>query len=118
MNVSLRWLREFVDLPTEDPAELESVLSNLGLEVEGVEVIESRFTGVVVARVLEVKPHPNADKLRLVRVDRGDGEQEVVCGAWNFEAGAIVPLADGDRSCLMSSTGGNLIVDLNGWWMP
>jgi phenylalanyl-tRNA synthetase beta chain len=93
MNVSLRWLEEFVDLPTDDPAELESVLSNLGLEVDGIEVVEAGFTGVVVTRVLEVKPHPNADKLRLVRVDRGDGEQEVVCGAWNFEAGAIVPLA-------------------------
>jgi len=93
MKVSLRWLNEFVDLPTADPAELEDVLSNLGLEVEGIEVIEALFTGVVVARVLEVRQHPNADKLRLVRVDRGDGEQEVVCGAWNFEAGALVPLA-------------------------
>ena len=93
MSVSLRWLSEFVDLPTSDPGELEEVLSSLGLEVEGIETIEAPFTGVVVARVLEVKPHPNADKLRLVRVDRGGGEQEVVCGAWNFEAGAIVPLA-------------------------
>lgn len=90
--ISLRWLREFADLP-DDPEEIAEALSNLGHEVEGVRRVELPFSGVVVARVLEVRPHPRADKLRLARVDTGRGEQEVVCGAWNFEAGAVVPLS-------------------------
>jgi phenylalanyl-tRNA synthetase beta chain len=91
--ISLRWIREFVDLPTEDPTEISEALSSLGMEVEGVHHVELAFSGVVVARVLGVRPHPGADRLRLVQVDTGTGEQEVVCGAWNFEAGAVVPLA-------------------------
>ncbi|MBP1632947.1 MAG: phenylalanine--tRNA ligase subunit beta, partial [Acidobacteria bacterium] len=90
--ISLRWLREFADLP-DDGEEIARALSNLGHEVEGMQRVEAPFSGVVVARVLEVRPHPRADKLRLVRLDTGAGEQEVVCGAWNFEAGAVVPLS-------------------------
>lgn len=90
--ISLRWLREFADLP-DDGREIAAALVDLGHEVEGIRRVEADFSGVVVARVLEVRPHPRADKLRLVRVDTGSGEQEVVCGAWNFEAGAIVPLS-------------------------
>ncbi len=93
MKVPLRWLRQFVDLPGDDPSEHAEALSNLGLEVEGMESIEASFSGVVVARVLEIRRHPEADKLGLVRLDTGSGEQEVVCGAWNFEAGDLVPLA-------------------------
>ncbi len=90
--ISLRWLCEFADLP-DDGEEIARALSNLGHEVEGMQRVEARFSGVVVARVLEVRPHPRADKLRLVRLDTGTGEQEVVCGAWNFAAGAVVPLS-------------------------
>jgi phenylalanyl-tRNA synthetase beta chain len=91
--VSLRWIREFVDLPTDDPEELAGVLDQLGLEVETWERLEAGFSGVIVARVTEVAPHPNADKLRVATLDTGDGSHTVVCGAWNFEAGAVVPLA-------------------------
>ncbi|HSQ36438.1 MAG TPA: phenylalanine--tRNA ligase subunit beta [Acidimicrobiia bacterium] len=90
--ISLRWLREFADLP-DDGEEIAGALSNLGHEVEGIRRVEAAFSGVIVARVLEVRPHPRADKLRLARLDTGSGEQEVVCGAWNFEAGAVVPLS-------------------------
>ena len=90
--ISLRWLQEFADLP-DDGEEIAEALANLGHEVEGTRRVEAAFSGVVVARVLEVRPHPRADKLRLVRLDTGSGEQEVVCGAWNFEAGAVVPLS-------------------------
>lgn len=90
--ISLRWLREFADLP-DDGEEIAEALSNLGHEVEGRQRVEAPFSGVVVARVLAVHPHPRADKLRLARLDTGSGEQEVVCGAWNFTAGAIVPLS-------------------------
>ncbi|MBM3694418.1 MAG: phenylalanine--tRNA ligase subunit beta [Actinobacteria bacterium] len=90
--ISLRWLREFAALP-DDADEVARALSALGHEVEGVRRVVAPFSGVVVARVVEVRPHPRADKLRLARLDTGAGEQEVVCGAWNFEAGAIVPLS-------------------------
>ena len=55
--------------------------------------IEADFSGVIVARVTDVAAHPNADKLRVATLDTGDGPHTVVCGAWNFEAGALVPLA-------------------------
>jgi phenylalanyl-tRNA synthetase beta chain len=90
--ISLRWLREFADLP-DDGEEIARALSNLGHEVEGMRRVEVPFSGVLVARVLEVRSHPRADRLRLARLDTGRGEQEVVCGAWNFEAGAVVPLS-------------------------
>jgi phenylalanyl-tRNA synthetase beta chain len=93
MKVSLRWLRDYVDVPTEDPHELAEVFSSLGHEVEGYDVLDLQFSGVIVGRVEEVSPHPNADKLRLCRVTTGGDPQDIVCGAWNFEAGAIVPVS-------------------------
>ena len=93
MKVSLRWLREYVDTPTDDPDELSEVFGNLGHEVEGYEVLQLQFSGVIVGRVEEVSPHPNADKLRLCRVTTGGEPRDIVCGAWNFEAGAMVPVS-------------------------
>lgn len=93
MKTSLRWIREFVDLPTDDPDEIADVLSNLGLNVEATETIEAGFSGVLVAKVLEVGPHPNADKIRVATIDAGGKPIEVVCGAWNFDAGATVAYA-------------------------
>lgn len=93
MKISLRWLREFVDLPIDDPETLAEVLASLGHEVEGYETLERAFSGVFVGRVEAVEPHPNADRLRLCRVTVGAEPQDIVCGAWNFEAGAIVPVS-------------------------
>ena len=94
MKVPLSWLAEFIDLPTSDPAMLAAVLGSLGHEVEGWETISPSFTGVVVGRVDTVTQHPDADRVRLTQVDDGTGELvEVVCGAWNFEAGAVVAFA-------------------------
>ncbi|MCB2225251.1 MAG: phenylalanine--tRNA ligase subunit beta [Desulfarculaceae bacterium] len=93
MLVPLNWLRDFVDfdLSAQDLADL---LTNAGLEVDGV---IDRFTGlkkVISAKVLAVEPHPNADRLRLAKVDCGNGETEtLVCGAPNLEAGMITPMA-------------------------
>ncbi|MDH3517414.1 MAG: phenylalanine--tRNA ligase subunit beta, partial [Acidimicrobiia bacterium] len=93
MKVSLRWLSEYIDLPTKDPEELRSAFASLGHEVEGIEKLVADWSGVVIARVEEVGPHPNADKVRFCRVDAGQGLVDVVCGAWNFEQGAIVAYA-------------------------
>lgn len=93
MKVPLGWLSDFLEAPTSDPQELEEILASLGHEVEGVENITPSFEGVVVARVEEVGPHPNADRIRFCRVNDGSQTREVVCGAWNFEEGAIVAYA-------------------------
>lgn len=92
MKISLAWLREFVDLP-ESVAELSTILSDLGLVVEGVEVVGESLEDVIVARVEEIRPIQGADRVRLVVVDAGEGPLEIVCGAMNFEVGNYVPLA-------------------------
>ena len=93
MKFTLDWLSEFVDLPSRDPERIAEDLENLGHEVEGWERIEPRFEGVVVGRVLTVDAHPNADKVRVTTVDVGDEVLDIICGAWNFKAGAVVPVA-------------------------
>ncbi len=94
MKVSLNWLSDYVSLPTRDPGEIRAALEWLGHEVEGVEVVEPGWTEVVIAEVTKIEPHPNADKVRLCQVVYDDGGPvDVVCGAWNFEVGAIVPFA-------------------------
>ncbi len=94
MKVSLRWLESFLDLPTTDHEEIATVLANIGHEVEGFEVLEPQFRGVKVGRVLSVEPHPNADKIRVCEVTTGGPPAQIICGAWNFEAGAVVPVAE------------------------
>jgi phenylalanyl-tRNA synthetase beta chain len=93
MKLTLSWLEDFIDLPTTDPNVLVEAFESLGHEVEDWHTIEPTFTGVVIGEVLEVSTHPNADKVRLTKVDVGDETLEIICGAWNFEAGAIVPVA-------------------------
>ncbi|MEN8240195.1 MAG: phenylalanine--tRNA ligase subunit beta, partial [Actinomycetota bacterium] len=93
MKLTLSWLRDFIDLPTTDPAELVEAFESIGHEIDDWHVIEPTFTDVVIGRVVEVTDHPNADKVRLTKVDVGDEVLDIICGAWNFEAGAIVPVA-------------------------
>ncbi|MBA2750884.1 MAG: phenylalanine--tRNA ligase subunit beta [Actinobacteria bacterium] len=93
MLVPLSWLRDFV--PFEgDPVALGETLDDLGMVVEGLERVGEGLADVVVARVLDVRPHPKADRVRLTEVDIGDGlPLQVVCGAPNVAAGQLVPLA-------------------------
>jgi phenylalanyl-tRNA synthetase beta chain len=93
MRVPLSWLSEYVDLPPLEPRELAAVLEMLGHEVEEIEPLEVGWTGVVIAQVDTADPHPNADKVRVCTVTTGGGPITVVCGAWNFEAGARVAFA-------------------------
>ena len=93
MKVPLRWLQEFIELPTEDPTELSDVLTMLGHEVEGFDVLEIGWTDVVVGRVEEITAHPAADKVRVCQVDTGSGAEQIICGAWNFSDGAYVAVA-------------------------
>jgi phenylalanyl-tRNA synthetase beta chain len=93
MKFSERWLRSLVN-PTLDSAALSHLLTMAGLEVEALEPVAAEFSGVVVARVLAVAPHPDADRLRVCQVDTGEGETlQIVCGAPNVHEGALVPCA-------------------------
>jgi phenylalanyl-tRNA synthetase beta chain len=89
----LSWLRDFA--PFDQPVEvLADMLSNLGLVVDGITHVGGGLDGVEVVEILDIRPHPNADKIRLVDVDRGDGEKlQIACGAWNMAVGDLVPLA-------------------------
>ena len=92
MRVPLSWLCDFAPFGG-DPADLAATLDDLGLVVEGTEIIGEGLGDVVVVRVTEIAPIEGADKIRRVVVDDGSGPVEVVCGAWNFEVGDLVPLA-------------------------
>lgn len=97
MRAPLSWIRDFT--PADAPVdELVAALNQLGLEVDAVEEPGREVRGVRVARILEVLPHPDADKLRLADVDVGDGTTRVVCGAPNIEAGMVVPFAPAGAS--------------------
>lgn len=93
MKVPLRWLQEFIDLPTKEIGELTTAFNTLGLTVEGVEELEIGWTDVYVGRVESIEEHPDADKIRVCQVDSGEGSKQIICGAWNFEEGAYVPVA-------------------------
>ncbi|NNC74413.1 MAG: phenylalanine--tRNA ligase subunit beta, partial [Acidimicrobiia bacterium] len=93
MRVTLNWLKDFVAIPDDDPKAVADRLESLGHEVESIEPLGAHFTEVVVGRVTEIAPHPDADKVRVCQVDLGSKTSEIICGAWNFEAGALVPVA-------------------------
>lgn len=93
MKFSERWLRTLSDPPLSS-ALLQEALTMAGLEVEAAEPAAPPFSGVVVARVESVEPHPDADRLRVCRVDAGTGVAvQVVCGAPNVAPGMRAPLA-------------------------
>jgi len=93
MKVLLSWLREFAPVDG-DPGEIGDQFSDLGMAVEEMTAIGGGLDGIVVARVLDLRPHPDADRIQLVDVDLGDGEAlQVCCGAFNMSAGDLVPLA-------------------------
>jgi phenylalanyl-tRNA synthetase beta chain len=90
--VPLSWLRDFAPFP-EEPGPLAAALDDLGLVVEGTEVVGEGLVDVVVVRVEEIAAIDGADRIRRVVVHDGAGPVEVVCGAWNFDAGDLVALA-------------------------
>ncbi len=92
MLVSLKWLKDYVDLELT-AVQLADKLTMAGLEVDEIKTIAPAFSGVVVAKILSVRPHPNADKLSLCDVTDGAATYPIVCGAKNIKAGDIVPLA-------------------------
>jgi phenylalanyl-tRNA synthetase beta chain len=92
MRISLKWLSEYVSLPSVE--ELTRRLTAVGLEVEAVEQVGRDLEGVVAARIVSAEKHPDAEKLSVTRIDAGGGETlQIVCGAKNWQVGDIVPLA-------------------------
>jgi len=92
MLVSLRWLRDYVDIDP-DPHDLAEKLTMAGLEVDEIKEVRPEFSGVVTAKILSLKPHPDADKLSLCEVTDGKDVFRVVCGAGNMRVGDVVALA-------------------------
>lgn len=107
MKISNNWLKKFITTELK-PEKIAEYLTDIGLEVEGIEkfeTIKGSLEGIVVGEVLTCKKHPNADKLNKTTVDIGTGKiLNIVCGAPNVEAGQTVPVA----------TVGTKIYDKNG----
>ena len=107
MNISYKWLREYVDFDLT-AQEVAAALTSIGLEVDGVEEVQSirgGLEGIVIGEVLTCEPHPNSDHMHVCTVNLGQGEPEqIVCGAPNVQAGQKVVVAtlgtklyDGDQ---------------------
>ena len=94
MRIVRSWLEEFADLRRWSDDELAVAITSLGLSVEATEMVGTPVDGVVVAKVLRTERHADAAKVHRVWVDAGDGvERHVWCGAFNMQAGDLVPLA-------------------------
>src|SRR3954470_14391004 len=94
MKASYNWLRELVPQLDASPKDLAARLTAAGLEVEGLEEFGAATDSCVVASVVSMRPHPTKSGLRLVTIERGGSQQELVCGAPNVPAaGGLVVLA-------------------------
>ncbi|MFV0408566.1 MAG: phenylalanine--tRNA ligase subunit beta [Paracoccus sp. (in: a-proteobacteria)] len=92
MKFTLSWLKDHLD--TDAPVEeIARVLTDLGLEIEEVINPAAKLGGFTIAKVISAEPHPDADRLRVLKVATADGEKQIVCGAPNAKAGLIGVLA-------------------------
>ena len=114
MNISYKWLKQYVDfdMPADQVA---AALTSIGLEVEAVEEVQSirgGLEGLVVGQVLTCEPHPDSDHMHVTTVDEGNGlVQQIVCGAPNVAAGQKVIVAqlgcklyDGDKEFVIKKS--------------
>ena len=90
MRVPLSWIKEFTPLEAHTEA-IADALNQLGLEVEAVDEPGRDIADVVAAHILDVVPHPDADRIRLADIDYGDGQVRVVCGAPTRANGTTIP---------------------------
>ncbi|MBU2523652.1 phenylalanine--tRNA ligase subunit beta [Patescibacteria group bacterium] len=85
MQISLSWLKQFVNIPTDlNPEELGNLITLHTAEIEKVEDLSKQYTNMVIAKVVELKKHPDADKLQIATVDDGTEKHQVVCGGANL----------------------------------
>src|SRR6478735_12481031 len=96
MTISYNWLNNYLPEKIE-PGKLSEILTSIGLEVESLEIFENfkgALKGLVTGEVISCEPHPNADKLKVTKVDINNGEPlQIVCGATNVAAGQKVIVA-------------------------
>ncbi|HIC20203.1 TPA: phenylalanine--tRNA ligase subunit beta, partial [Candidatus Poribacteria bacterium] len=92
MNISFNWLREYIDFDLT-PIELGEKLMMLGTEVESITQLNKGFDNIVVGRIINVRKHPQADKLVLCDVDVGKEELQIICGAPNAQKDLVAPVA-------------------------
>ena len=93
MIILKSWLNDWINISNIDDNKISEALESLGFEIESTNNIEPNYKNIVVGKVVDIYPHNNADKLRVTQVDVGSNTYEIVCGAWNFDVGAIVPVA-------------------------
>ncbi|MFO7734679.1 MAG: phenylalanine--tRNA ligase subunit beta, partial [bacterium] len=93
MKISLDWLNDYIDTNKISPEELTTEFTMRSAEVESSCRINKHFSMITTSKIIDIKPHPNADKLNIVDVDDGNKIHTVVCGAPNIKKGQIVPLA-------------------------
>ncbi|MFZ5365185.1 MAG: phenylalanine--tRNA ligase subunit beta [Patescibacteria group bacterium] len=93
MNISINWLKKYVNLDDLSPKEIANKLTMSTVEVESVEPVAKMLENVFVGRIEQVMAHPNANKLRLADVNLGNETVRVVCGGTNLESGMLVALA-------------------------
>ena len=93
MKILKSWLNDWIDLEAISTDDISEALESLGFEIESRTDKTPNYKNITVGKVLEVYEHPNADKVRVTKVDVGSKTYEIVCGAWNFDVGAVVPVA-------------------------
>ena len=93
MIILKSWLNDWINISNIDDNKISEALESLGFEIESTNNIEPNYKNIVVGKVVDIYPHNNAEKLRITQVDVGSNTYEIVCGAWNFDVGAIVPVA-------------------------
>ncbi len=102
MKAPLSWLKEYLPL-SQTPEELSDIFTLAGLEVEGITPCMADFSGVVSAKIEEVKPHPNASKLQIATLFDGTERFQVVCGGKNCRAGLVTAFAKVGAKLKLSS---------------
>ena len=93
MKILKSWLNDWIDIENISNSDISEALESLGFEIENKKELNPNYENIVVGKVLEIYEHPNADKVRITKTDVGNNIYEIVCGAWNFDVGAVVPVA-------------------------
>lgn len=105
MQVSINWLNEFVDLSNIEVEQIAHELTMSGLEVEGIEEVQPKFTNIKTVKIEKIDAHPNSERLHLVTINDGTEQKTVICGAQNIQEGQIVPYASVGSQVLDRKTG-------------
>ena len=93
MKILRSWLNDWINVSDISDDDLSNAFESLGFEIDNFKQISPNYSDIVVGKVIELYQHPNADKVRVTKVDVGSKVYEIVCGAWNFDVEAVVPVA-------------------------